>query len=98
MKAREFLAHKTGREVPMRNLVKQPLDAGELRRLADRVGGARNLVAPKRKAEADAVPDGELVEWLAADGGRVRRPIIIAGRKTALGFTASSRAEIENDL
>lgn len=82
----------------MRNLVKEPLSEAELTRLAQRVGGARHLVAPKRKAEAEAVPDGKLIAWLAADGGRVRRPIIVAGDKTTLGFTGAARAELDGAL
>jgi arsenate reductase-like glutaredoxin family protein len=52
------------------------------------VGGARELVAPKRREEAAAIPDAKLLEWLAADGKRVRRPIIEAGPKVTLGFSS----------
>lgn len=82
----------------MRNLVKEPLTEAELTRLARRVGGARLLVAPKRKAEAEAVPDSGLIAWLAEDGGRVRRPIIVAGDKTTLGFTSAARDELDGTL
>ena len=51
MKAREFLARKK-LQVEERNLIKQPLTASELRALSARAGGAEQLVAPKRRAEA----------------------------------------------
>lgn len=60
----------------------------ELARLAKKAGGPRELVAPKRREEAAAIPDAKLLDWLAADGKRVRRPILEAGAKVTLGFTA----------
>ncbi|MSP62783.1 MAG: hypothetical protein EXR72_21115 [Myxococcales bacterium] len=98
MKAREFLAHRVGEAVVVRNLIKEPLGVEELKKLVAKVGSARELVAPKRRGEAAAVPDGELVEWLAADGGRVRRPIVVAGKKVTLGFSAAIAAELEAAL
>jgi arsenate reductase-like glutaredoxin family protein len=53
------------------------------------------LVAPKKRAEAADVPDAELLDWLAADGKRVRRPILEAGPKVTLGFTADVQAQWE---
>lgn len=94
MKAREFLAQKSD-DVVLRNLIKEPLTVEELRALAKQAGGPRELVAPKRRAEAEAVPDGKLLEWLAADGGRVRRPIVVVGKTLALGFAADARAQLE---
>jgi arsenate reductase-like glutaredoxin family protein len=99
VKAREFLAHKN-LEAELRNVVKEPLTAAELLALAKRVeGGLRALVAPKRRAEAEDVPDSQLAAWIAADGGRVRRPIIdTGGSRVALGFTASVREALEVEL
>jgi len=73
--------------------VKQPLAAPELERLAKKAGSARELVAPKKKAEAADVPDGELIAWLAADGKRLRRPILERGPKLTLGFSAAIQEE-----
>jgi arsenate reductase len=99
VKAREFLAHKAGEpNLKLRNLIKEPLDEAELRALAPKVGGVRALVAPKRRAEAEPIPDGELFAWLAEDGGRLRRPIVVAGRKVTLGFAADAKAELEEIL
>ena len=102
MKAREFLARKVKEpELALRNLIKEPLTVEELRQLAKRVGGAENLVAPKRRAEAPKVEDhsGEpLLQWLAADGGRVRRPIISTPKGVTLGFAADARTELESVL
>jgi arsenate reductase len=95
--AREFLAHKKV-DATLRDLIKQPLTAAEIEKLAKRVGGVRELVAPKRRAEAESVPDAKLVEWLAADGGRMRRPIIDLGNRITLGFTADSRKTVEDAL
>jgi arsenate reductase-like glutaredoxin family protein len=99
MKAREFLARKVPEDaLTLRNLLKQPLTVDELRRLASRVGGAEHLVAPKRRAEADGLNGEKLLRWLAEDGARVRRPIVVAGKQTTLGFTDSVRAELEKEL
>lgn len=99
MKAREFLAHKN-LETQLRNLVKEPLTASELKSLAERVeGGLRALVAPKRRAEAEEVTDAKLAGWLAEDGARVRRPIIDLGSgPLALGFTAEVREALQERL
>jgi arsenate reductase-like glutaredoxin family protein len=99
MKAREFLARKLPEDAfSLRNLIKEPLTMDELRRLASRVGGAEHLVAPKRRAEADGRNGEKLLRWLAEDGARVRRPIVVAGKKTTLGFTDSVREELEKEL
>jgi arsenate reductase-like glutaredoxin family protein len=82
-----------------RNLIKQPLTVAELKALAKRAGGAENLVAPKRRAEAEGLSGDKLIAWLAEDGGRVRRPIIDLGSGNLfLGFTASVREELERAL
>jgi arsenate reductase-like glutaredoxin family protein len=98
MKAREFLAHKVGDAVELRNIIKEPLSVDELRRLASRVGGVDELVAPKRRAEAEGLHGEKLLRWLAADGARVRRPIVVTGAKVTLGFSESARDELEGAL
>ena len=99
MKAREFLARKAGEpNVTLRNLIKEPLSEAELRALAPKVGGVRQLVAPKRRGEAEAVPDDKLLAWLAADGGRVRRPIVAVGKTVTLGFAADATEALEGLL
>src|SRR5919109_5417687 len=98
MKAREFLAQKLGDEVELRNIIKEPLSVEELRRLASRVGGVDELVAPKRRAEAEGLHGEKLLRWLAEDGARVRRPIVVTGAKVTLGFSESAREELEQSL
>jgi len=95
MKAREFLAQKLGEEVDLRNVLKEPLSVEELRRLASRVGGVDELVAPKRRAEAEGLHAEKLLRWLAEDGARLRRPIVVTGSKVTLGFTEDTRKELE---
>jgi arsenate reductase len=96
MKAREFLARKAGEpNIKLRNLIKEPLDEAELRALAPKVGGVRQLVAPKRRAEAEPIPDEKLFSWLAEEGGRLRRPIVLVGRKVTLGFAADAKEALE---
>ena len=97
MKAREFLAQKD-QDVTLRNLIKEPLTATELKALAKRVGGPEMLVAPKQRAEAEGLSGDELLAWLAEDGRRIRRPIIDVGGKVLLGFTGSVREELEDEL
>jgi arsenate reductase-like glutaredoxin family protein len=98
MKAREFLARKVGEGVELRNVIKEPLSVDELRRLASRVGGVDELVAPKRRAEAEGLHGEKLLRWLAADGARVRRPIVVTGAKVTLGFSESAREELDAAL
>jgi len=99
MKAREFLAQNVSEEaVELRNLLKEPLTADELRVLASRVGGAEHLVAPKRRAEAEGLNGEKLLKWLAEDGARVRRPIVVAGKTITLGFTDETRSALEKAL
>ena len=81
-----------------RNLIREPLTAAELRALAKKAGGAEQLVAPKRRAEAAGKSGEALIAWLAEDGGRVRRPIIIAGGKMTLGFTEETRRALDEAL
>ena len=81
----------------MRHLVKEPLTAAELKKLAKMAGGAEHLVAPKRKSEAAGITGEALIAWLAEDGGRVRRPIIVVGGKVILGFAEAARNELERE-
>ena len=71
--------------------MKQPLSEAEILSLAKRLGGIRELVAPKRRAEAEAVPDAKLAAWLAANPNFVRRPLIDTGKSLEAGFTAKTR-------
>ena len=82
----------------LRNILKEPFSAEELRRLASRVGGVDELVAPKRRAEAEGLQGEKLLRWLAEDGARVRRPIVVTGKKVTLGFTDATRQELEESL
>ena len=93
MKAREFLARRK-HAVVERNLIKQPLSAAELRALAKKAGGVEQLVAPKRRAEAEGLSGDKLIAWLAEDGGRVRRPIIEVGGEVTLGFAADAQEKL----
>ena len=81
-----------------RNLIKEPLTEAELTALAAKAGGAENLVAPKRRAEAEGLSGKKLIAWLAQDGGRVRRPIVVAGGKITLGFAADAQKTLEEIL
>jgi len=93
MKAREFLARKK-QQVEERNLIKEPLNAAELRALAKKARGAEQLVAPKRRKEAEGLAGEKLIAWLAEDGGRVRRPIIEVGGELTLGFAADAQERL----
>jgi arsenate reductase-like glutaredoxin family protein len=99
MRAREFLAQKTDEgELTLRNLIKEPLSADELRKLAKQVGDPRELVAPKRRAEAEGLAGDKLIAWLAQDGARLRRPIIVAGKTITLGFTKDTPEQLKDEL
>jgi arsenate reductase-like glutaredoxin family protein len=79
----------------VRELVKQPLTEPELRALAERLGGVRELVAPKRRKELESVPDAQLARHLSENPNHVRRPLIDTGRQLTAGFTADVRAALE---
>ncbi len=81
--------------VKLRNLVKEKLSKQEIEALAKLVGDPKELVAPKRRAEAEGLSGAKLIDWLAADGGHLRRPIVIIGKKVTLGFNGVAQAELE---
>lgn len=94
MKAREFLAQKKDPFVE-RELMKQPLTEKEVRALAARLGGIRELVGPKRREELAPLSDAELVAHLAKNPGHVRRPLIDTGKILTAGFTAATRTLLD---
>ncbi len=99
MKARAALDQKLDADgFVLRNLVKEPLTATEIEALAEKVGGVENLVAPKRRAEAEGLGGKKLVAWLAADGGRIRRPIIVTPKGTTVGFAADAKERLADLL
>lgn len=81
-----------------RHLLRQPLTVAELRALARKAGGAGQLVAPRRRAEAAGLSGEALIAWLAGDGARLRRPIIEVGDAVTLGFTGETRTALEELL
>ncbi len=62
------------------------------------VGDPAQLIAPKRRAEAEGLKGDTLIAWLAADGGRLRRPIVVVGKQVTLGFDAAARGRLERAL
>ena len=38
------------------------------------------------KEQVDAASDARLVEWLAADGKLVKRPVLVSGQRVLVGF------------
>ncbi len=95
MKAREFLAQKKANATE-RDLMKQPLSEAEVKALARRLGGIRELVAPKRRAETESLSDAQLVKQLAENPNYVRRPLIDTGDDLIAGFTADSRERLKD--
>jgi arsenate reductase len=75
--------------------MKEPLSEAEVIALGKRLGGVRQMVAPKRRAEAEAIPDAKLAAWLAENPNFVRRPLIDTGKALEAGFTATTRAALE---
>ena len=66
--------------------------------LAAKAGGAEQLVAPKRRAEAAGLSGDNLMAWLAEDGARVRRPIIEVDGELTLGFAADAQEKLRSLL
>jgi arsenate reductase len=82
----------------VRELMKKPLSEAEVRALAGRLGGVRELIAPKRKGELGGMGEEELVKHLAATPHHVRRPLLDTGKRVLAGFTADVRAALDEDL
>lgn len=81
----------------VRELPKKPLSEAEVRALGARLGGVRELIAPKRKEELGGLGEEELVRHLAANPNHVRRPLIDTGKQLTAGFTAQVRAALEKE-
>jgi len=92
MKAREFLARKVGDASSCATSSRRPLSVEELRRLASRVGGWTSW-SPQAPRRGEGLQGEKLLRWLAEDGARVRRPIVVTGRKVTLGFAETARKE-----
>ena len=75
-----------------RDVTRQPLSAAEVKALAKRLGGIRELVGPKKREELASLSDAELVKHLAENPGHLRRPLIDTGDALYAGFTAETRA------
>ncbi|GAC1412812.1 MAG: hypothetical protein NVSMB57_08300 [Actinomycetota bacterium] len=67
------------------------MTAREIAALAKRCGGPVNLVAPTRRGEVEGMSDRSIIEYLAEDPKRLRRPIIDTGTALHLGFTKPVR-------
>jgi arsenate reductase len=74
--------------------MKEPLTEAEVKALAKRLGGIRELVAPKRREETSSLSDAQLVKKLAEEPNYVRRPLIDTGKDLVAGFTADSRERL----
>lgn len=72
-----------------------PLSEEELLALSKKLGGIRELVAPKRRAETAKLKDAALLKLLASEPNYVRRPIIQVGSMTLAGFTRETRERLE---
>lgn len=70
----------------------------ELRDLAKQVGSAKDLVAPKKRGEAGDLDGEKLLAWLAEDGARVRRPIIVVGKAVTLGYKEDAMKALVSKL
>ena len=82
----------------VRDLIKQPLSASELRALAKRAGGAHELVKPNNKKDAEGMKDAEVIDFLVANPNAVRRPIVDTGKVLTLGFMPKVKALLNEEL
>jgi len=76
----------------------RPLTEAEVRALSKRLGGVRELVAPKHRKELEGLPDAEVVKDLAHSPAHVRRPLIDAGGALYGGFTKEVREKLLGEL
>jgi arsenate reductase-like glutaredoxin family protein len=89
---------KSGKDFELRHLLKEPLTSAELKQIASRVGGIRELVKPLNRSETEKLSDAELVEHLAKNPNHVRRPIIDSGGEILLGFAAPQKTKLSELL
>jgi len=75
--------------------MKAPPSAAELAQLAKKMGGPRQLIAPKKVAELASKADAEIIPFLAENPNYVRRPLFDTGSTAFGGFTEDSRAKLE---
>lgn len=83
-----------GVAVTVRPIVDQPPTAAELARWVASSGlpvrkwlnTSGQSYRALGKARVDAATDGELIDWLAADGKLVKRPVLVRGDTVLVGF------------
>jgi arsenate reductase-like glutaredoxin family protein len=86
-------------DVQVRDLIKQPLSAGELRALASRAeGGIRALVKPNNQKDIEGLSDAQVLRFLADNPNAVRRPIVDTGTRLTLGFRPDVRKALDEEL
>lgn len=87
-------ARADGEAFEERDLIRQPLSAGEIQDLVKRAGGIEAVLAtrsPAYRARAAAMADE--AGWLAAmaeEPRLIRRPILETSRGMAVGFSAAN--------
>ena len=75
-------------------MTREPLTAAELKALASRLGGMRELVGPKRRKETADLTDAQLLAHLVKNPAHLRRPLIDTGKLLLAGFKADARAAL----
>jgi arsenate reductase-like glutaredoxin family protein len=77
-----------------RDVIKQPLSVAEVKALGKRLGGLRELVAPKRREELSSLTGEALARHLSENPGHLRRPLIDTGDALHAGFTSETRERL----
>jgi arsenate reductase len=97
------VAYLEEKRIPIRsfrNLKEEPLSEGEVRGLADKVGGVDKLFSKRAmKYRAMGLPekelsDGDLVRLMVEEYTFVTRPVIVRGDRATAGFSAKRVDEL----
>lgn len=99
-KAEALLAH-SGRAYTRRDYFKDPFTADELVALLDRAGvTVGEVLSTRSRAYADLglaerqLSDVELLELMVEEPRLLRRPLILGGGKTVIGFNQAAVADL----
>jgi len=100
-KALQWLAQH-GVAYRVRPIVEEPPTVAELKQWVPRSGvSVRKWLNTSGqsyralgKAQVDAASDAQLVDWLAADGKLVKRPVLVLKDRVAVGFKPETYARL----
>jgi arsenate reductase (glutaredoxin) len=102
-KASEFLKNKGVEIAEFHNLKESPLELQEIKTLAEKVGGAKNLFSKRavkyreRKLNERELSEDEMLDLMAEDYTFIKRPVLVSGEKAIAGFSEKNYERFLNN-